>query len=245
MMNMKITKSFMAVMLCMLWQNAQGQSFINLDFERATIPPTPVGGTTFPADPRLAFPGWTVGGSGTVVGYNGLSIGAPAVDLMGPSFPNSAGFTPLQGSYSVLLQYFDIAGGPPTLSETGMVPSGTQSINFLVGNGENDAVVTLNGKNIPLVSISGGRLAGNISAFAGSLAQLTFSTTTGNRFGEFLYFDDVQFSPSVVPEPSALGLSTFGTLLFGLRRLNCCRATKRGVGSGLADVKGSPTPFEY
>src|SRR5712692_11752223 len=100
---MKIRKSFMAVTFIILCQNAQGQGFRNLDFERATIPPTPVGGATFPADPALAFPGWTVGGSGTVVAYNGLSLGAPAVSLIGPNFPNGAGFTPLQGAYSVLL----------------------------------------------------------------------------------------------------------------------------------------------
>ncbi len=217
----------MAATLIILWQNAQGQGFRNLDFERATIPPTPVGGATFPADPALAFPGWTVGGSGTVVVYNGLTFGAPAVSLMGPNFPNSAGFTPLQGAYSVLLLYFDIAGGPPTLSQTGVIPSGTKSISFLVDNREKDAVVTLNGLNIPLASISGGRLGGNISALAGSLAQLTFSTTTGNRFGEFLYFDDIQFSPLEVPEPRTLALSTLGILLFALpRRLKPRRSNR-------------------
>src|SRR5450432_3673108 len=43
----------------------------------------------------------------------------------------------------------------------------------------------------------------NVSAFAGSLAQLTFSITTGKQFGDFLYFDDIQFSSSPIPEPSA------------------------------------------
>src|ERR1039457_1394146 len=65
---------------------------------------------------------WTVGGSGTVVGYSGLSIGAPAVGLMGPDFPNGAYHTPLHGSYSVLLMYFGYAGSPPTLSQTALVP---------------------------------------------------------------------------------------------------------------------------
>lgn len=213
------TKAILAtVTFLILWQHAQGQGFLNLNFENATIAPTPVGGATFPADPTQALPGWTVGGSGTVVGYNGLSIGAPAISLIGPNFPNSAGFTPLQGSYSVLLQYFNIAGGPPTLSQTGMIPAGTQSINFLVGSGESDAVVTLNGVNIPLVPISGERLAGNISAFAGSIAQITFSTMTGGAGGDRLYFDDVQFSSSLVPEPGTLGLIASGALLFGLHR---------------------------
>ena len=216
---MKTSRAFIAATLLILWQDAQGQGFVNLDFENATIAPTPVGGSTFPADPAQALPGWTVGGSTTVVGYNGLSIGAPAVDLMGPNFPNSAGYSSLQGSYSVLLQYFDIDGGPPTLSQTGTIPSNVRSINFLVGNGESDAAVSLNGVNIPLVQIPGGRLAGNISAFAGSSADLTFSTTTGKPFGEFLYFDDVQFSSSGVPEPSVVSLSTLGAVLLGWRVL--------------------------
>ena len=205
-------------MLLVLCRSGQAQGFVNLDFEGATIPATPVGGSTYPANPTLAFPGWTVGGSTTVVMYNDLSIGAPVVDLMGPNFPNFAGYTPLQGSYSVLLQYFNIDGGPPTLSQTGLIPSGTQSIDFLIGNGQSDAVVTINGVNIPLVPISGGRLAGNISNFANSLAQLTFSTATGGPGGDVLYFDDIQFSSAAVPEPSVLGLSALGGLFLAWRR---------------------------
>jgi hypothetical protein len=204
---MKITyiTIFMIAALFQL-QHAVGQNFVNLDFEQATVT-TPVGGSIYPADPAQLFPGWTVGGSGTVVSYNDLSLGAPAVDLMGPDFPNFPGYTPLQGSYSVLLQYFGGVSPPPTLSQTGLIPAGTESINFLVGSGESDAVMTVNGVNIPLVPISGGELAGDISAFAGTVAQLTFSTTSNTGYEEnSLYFDDIQFSASPVPEPSAVVL---------------------------------------
>ncbi len=118
----------MAITCLIVWQNAKGQGFVNLDFGGATIAPTPVGGSTYPADSTQCFPGWTVGGSSTVVMYNDLSLGAPAISLMGPDFPNFAGYTPLQGSYSVLLEHFGIDGTPPTLSQTGLVPAGTQSI---------------------------------------------------------------------------------------------------------------------
>lgn len=219
---MKTIIMSIAITFLILWQNAQGQGFVNLNFESATIAPTPPGGSTFPADPTQALPGWTVGGANTVVSYNDLSIGAPAVDLMGPDFPNFAGYTPLQGSYSVLLQYFGIDGGPPTLSQTAVVPSGTQSIDFLIGNGEGDAVVTMNGVNIPLVQVSAGELVGNVSAFAGLSTQLTFSTTTGGSEGDFLYFDDIQFSPSSVPEPSTLALAAMGGLLLVWRRWKNC-----------------------
>lgn len=207
-------KTWPTILLALLaaCQNGLAQGFVNLNFESATIAPTPVGGATYPADPTQCFPGWIVGGSGTVVSYNDLSLGAPAVDLMGPNFPNAVGYTPLQGSYSVLLQYFNIAGGPPTLSQTAVVPSGTQSINFLVPSGQNvaastAAVVTMNGVNIPLVPITGDRVAGNVSAFAGDEAQLTFSTINSDVW---IYFDDIQFSTQAVPEPGALGLSALG-----------------------------------
>ena len=215
---MKAIKPFVAISLFILWQNAQGQGFVNLDFEEATIAPTPGGGYTYPADPDQCFPGWTVGGSGTVVMYNTVSIGAPAVSLMGPDFPNPLGYTPLQGSYSVLLQYFG-AFAPPTLSQTGLIPTGTQSIDFFFGNGQSAAVVTINGVNIPLVQIAGGELAGNISAFAGTTAQLTFSTTSNTGFPRnWLYFDNIQFSSSPAPEPSTFALAALGGLLLGYHR---------------------------
>ena len=202
---------FVAASLALL-RNVAGQGFLNLDFEDATIEPTPVGGGIFPADPLQALPGWTVGGPNTTVSYNRESIGGPMVSLMGPDFPNYAGFTPLQGSYSVLLYYFS-AYGAPTLSQTARVPSFSQSINFLVGSGMGDAVVTMNGVNIPLIPIAGGRLAGNVSAFAGSVAQLTFSTPDiGGYPGQLLYLDDIQFSTSVVPEPKVHTLLAFSIL---------------------------------
>jgi hypothetical protein len=219
-----------------LFQTVSGQGFVNLDFEQATIAPTPAGGWTYPADPTQAFPGWTVGDG--VVMYNDLSLGSPATVLMGPSFPNFVNYTPLQGSYSVLFQYFGYAGSAPTLSQTGLVPIGTESINFLVGSGESDAVVTMNGVNIPLVSISGGRMAGDISAFADTVAQLTFSTTSSTGYaGNWLYFDDIQFSSSAVPEPSVLSLFTVFFFFFCWRRTRSNKSPEpTAVGAGRSAV---------
>src|SRR5450432_2003607 len=104
---------FLILILLVVFQSGHTQGFVNSDFEDATITPTPIGGSTYPADPTQAFPSWTIGGSGTVVMYNTVSIGSPAVSLMGPDFPNFVNYTPLQSSYSVLLQYFGTTGGPP------------------------------------------------------------------------------------------------------------------------------------
>src|SRR5439155_11969625 len=213
-----------------LLQSVSGQDYINLNFEQATIAPTPVAGWTYPADPAQLFPGWTVGGAGTVVGYNDLSIGAPAVDLMGPNFPNFAGYTPLQGSYSVLFEYFGSASPSPSLSQTGLVPLAAQCIHCLVSSGTSPtaAVVTLNGVSIPLISVSGGRLAGDISTYAGSIAQLTLSTPSS---GGWLYFDDIRFSSSQIPEPSIFSL-------FGLSILFLLWLRTGGPGGGRWSLGG-------
>ncbi len=204
---------------------AGGQgTFQNLNFEQASqsVTPTPVGGWGGSIDPALAFPGWTVGdnvpGFATVTCYNNLSLGAPAACLMGPNFPNAPGYLPLQGSYSVLLQYFNSVGTAPTLSQTGLIPAGTRSITFLAGR--SDITVTLGGVNIPLVPINGSRLAGDIEPFAGSTAQLTFSTISGRPPGEteFAYFDDIRFSTEGVPEPGTLSIFLVGIVLIGYRQ---------------------------
>jgi hypothetical protein len=205
--------------MLLLCRSGLAQGFENLDFEDTTVAPTPVDGYGGSVDPAIAFPGWTVGGSDTYVLYNNLTLGSPAVDLMGPNFPNAVGYTPLQGSYSALIYYDNPSIVPiPTLSQTGLVPANAQSISFLLGLGRGDPAVSLNGVNIPLVSISGGRVAGNISAFAGSVVQLTFTTSNDIQGDNFMYFDDIQFSSSSVPEPSGLALTALGALLLGFRR---------------------------
>jgi hypothetical protein len=214
---MKKTNLLVIAVLVALCHHAGGQGFVNLDFEQATIAPTPVGGAQYPADASQCFPGWTFTVVGNAVGYNDISIGGPGINLIGPNFPNLAGYTPLQGSYSALMEYFGSGGPPPTLSQTGLVPGNAQSISFLVsGTTPNYVAVTMNGVSIPLVSVSGGRFAGNIAAFAGQSAQLTFSLPSGG--GPRLFFDDIQFSNDPVPEPGTLSLVGVGMAVLMLRR---------------------------
>jgi hypothetical protein len=197
--------------------HASSQStFQNLNFEQAAayVTPTPVGSWGGFIDPGLAFPGWTTGNA--VAFYNDLSLGAPAVCLMGPNFPSAAGYSSLQGSYSVLLQYFGTTpGGAPLLSQTGLVPADARSINFLARPDKRDVTVSLAGVNIPLVAISGGRLAGDVTAFAGTNAQLTFSTIVPSNAGAgaWAYFDDIRFSSSPTPEPTFLAILVVGLLI--------------------------------
>src|SRR5439155_10085216 len=162
-------------------QRVIAANFQNLNLEQATIPPTPVGQFgPLNADPALAFPGWTMGPSGIAnpnyTLYNNLTIGSVAEVLIGPNYPNGIGYAPLEGSYSALLQFGpSVTLGTPALIQTGLVPADARSITFLISQTYNDARVTLDGVVIPLVPISGGRVAGDVTAFAGREAQLMFS----------------------------------------------------------------------
>jgi hypothetical protein len=196
-----------------LLETVGAQQFVNLNFEQANVPAVPAGSLGSFVDPALAFPGWTVLPNGSIfqtsVFYNDLSLGGPAIALMGPDYPSANSYYPLEGSYSVLLMYFG-TGNPPALSQTGFIPYGTQSISIL-----GSAVIELNGVNIPLTVTSDGRSAGDISMFAGQTVQLTI-TTAPEPFGHYDniwdYFDDVQFSG--VPEPSMSSLMVLCTLFF-------------------------------
>ena len=187
----------------MTTQSTFGQGFINLNFEQATIPPTPVGQWGDFADPGMAFPGWSVGPG--VVGYNTLSIGSAAQILIGPNYPNPTGYSALQGSYSVLLQTFSYNPSPASLSQTALVPASARSIILLGG-----VYVSLNGVGIPLFQMPNGRFAGDISAYAGSVAELRLSGPSSG--GGWMHFDDIRFSSTVIPEPSAFALFSSGLL---------------------------------
>jgi MYXO-CTERM domain-containing protein len=98
------------------------------------------------------------------------------------------------------MQYFGI-GAFPTLSQTGLVPADAKSIS-LAGYAYG---LLMNGVNIPLVYVADGRMAANISQFAGQITQLTIS---GGG-----YFDDVQFSPVAIPEPGLMALLALGAAI--------------------------------
>jgi len=185
--------------------------FRNLDFETAglIIPPTGIGQYGGAIDPTLAFVDWTVGSAQgafpTYFLYNNGTVGSPAVNLIGPAFPNGVGLNPLQGSYSVFMEYFFDSGLGPSLSQTGLIPADAKSISFLVDPLANNVILSLNGVNIPLLSSDGGTLlSGDVSAFAGQSAEVTFRTQRQ------LYFDDIRFSTTSVPEPCTPALIGLG-----------------------------------
>src|SRR5262249_5063283 len=92
-----------------------------------------------------------------------------------------------------------------------------------LASGGGPLLVSLGGQDISFSAILTGpnyaMYGGNIpSGLAGQIEQLMFSTPTdgGNNYWEI---DDIQFSSSAIPEPSAFGLLALGGLFFSLRRL--------------------------
>jgi len=153
------------------------------------------------------------------MGHNSLPIGGAAVEILGPAWPSSQ---LLQGSYTVAL-YASVAGPPtlPAIAQTGQIPTGSQSIRFY---GAGDFSLTFAGQSVALTSVGSAPnytiFGGDISTFAGQTGQLLFE---GNGL-----LDNISFSPTTIPEPSALALSALsGALLLSrsfLRKQRQCES---------------------
>ena len=213
--------------------------FQNLDFEQGSfqappanyVPNPPLAGAN-PISAATGLPFWTALEDSTVctaIWGNGGALEETSVALL-----NSAVFT-LDGNYCVELTAESNA--PPdffktsSISQTGSVPLNAKSIQFLTlivdpssMHAQSNPFVTLNGSTINLVPISTNgnivTLAGDVSAFAGTTAQLTITAagTPGDSLENVFALDDISFSPNPVPEPSTLTLLGLGSLGFLVRR---------------------------
>jgi hypothetical protein len=214
-----IKNGTLIILILIIKQNIGAQGFVNLDFESANVSGYSAG--SVPASD--AIPGWTAYISGVAqssILYNDATLGDAAVSLQG----TSGNFPPLAGLYSVLLQatFFSSQINTAAIGQTGQIPAGTQSITFFANNSlsgaANNMQVTFNGSAISYFAIGSGSnytiYGANISGLAGDSGQLLF-TAFNNTYAEI---DNIQFSPSAVPEPSVLGLSALGGLLLGFRR---------------------------
>ena len=144
--------------------------------------------------------------------------------LIGPNFedPDLGLIPPIQGRFTPLLT----SGGSPgilpaSISQTGLVPGGTASIQARFHG--DPPFVSLNGTEItmyPLATFPSYTVyGGDVSAFAGQVANLTFTAfpTPSDPFRGFVV-DAIAFSPMPVPEPSVIALAAIGALLLGFRR---------------------------
>jgi hypothetical protein len=220
---MKMTAiKILTVLLFVPCQKGYTQAFINLNFEDAAIVVDPSSSlyphSVYASD---ALPGWTFTGNfqgQNDIFYDIVSRGSPSVSIL-----DANGFPPaLDGAFSVDLYGGGLPSAGVSLSQTGLVPASTVSIVFIAQGTPLPAggplLVSLGGQNISYSAISTGpnytTYGGNITAaLAGQTEQLTFTVPFGgNNYWEI---DDIQFSPSSVPEPSAISLFTLVSLIFG------------------------------
>lgn len=202
---------------------AQGQSFQNLNFEQAN-PVIVAGSPYYPygVTAASALPGWTValgGVSQTQITEDDPSLGSSWVSLVGPGDLYGS---PIDGNYSVLLQ----GGGPApsaSISQTGLIPVGMQSVLFEAQPGAGTLDVLIGNQDVPFFAIGSGPnyilYGGNVSAWSGQTESLTFSALQYSGGLNDWEIDDISFSQTAItPEPSSFLLTSMGGVLFALHR---------------------------
>jgi hypothetical protein len=216
------------------------QAFTNLNFESASIP----AGTQITSFIPIsdALPGWTAFGtspsmgsnSATQIYYNLVSTGGAGISINDTNAPFATAFGPISGKYSAYL-YSENDGGSALysvgISQTGLVPVGSESLQVQVGEASSPFVITLGGQTIDMIPeqvfANYTLYAGDVSAFAGKVENLTLTETIPSS-GEFspgiLSVDDFQFLTSPVPEPGTLPLAAVGAVLIGLKRRRIFRS---------------------
>jgi MYXO-CTERM domain-containing protein len=125
-------------------------------------------------------------------------------------------------SYTVILQASieDTA----SIAQTALIPDTAESIFFTASSPYSSGwQVTVAGQIIPVFQVSNVASGiyvyeGNILAFAGQTDELQFTALAGGGSPVNMELDNIQFSSSPVPEPSALGLAVLGGLFFARRR---------------------------
>lgn len=214
-------KILLAVALA-LGQRCHSQGFLNLDFETADITVAPPG--TGPSTATLS--GWTAYVSPSIsnptyetstIFYDTLAVDLGGIFLEDQNAPSS--LRPIQGIYSIFLQGASLieAGTVASIGQTATIPNTAESLTYWSGGGP--LQVTFNG--LPIDFLVTGTTANyniysaDISAYAGETGQLLFTAP----FQTSALLDNIQFSNSPVPEPSAFALTALGTLLLGFRRL--------------------------
>ena len=198
---------------------AQG-GFQNLDFESAGLSGYQFG-TMIPIG--TALPGWEA--------FYGSGLGRTGVtDVLYGGSPGPGGSprgltlrdtnfnqTVLQGRLSLML-VSPFGTSTATLSQTGLVPSDAQSLQFKIGVGTANFALSLGGQTIPvraLATVPGvyTLYGADISSFAGQTAELSLTAGPLQALQSAVLLDDILFSPTPIPEPGSFVLLVLALLV--------------------------------
>ena len=203
-----------------------------MNFESATIVEPLEDGWLTPA--ASALPYWT--SNNFAAGY--VVYDTTTLDSVGVSIhdSNSSTIKPLAGNYSLILQdgvapQVGVVLTSAYISQTGDIPADRRSLMFQSDMTQyiNELQVSLNGVVVPftLYSVGGtvnpsygpvNTYACDISAFAGDtdvtleFEKLVHDPLNPSSHG-IVDLDNIQFSPTVVPEPSTLALLIIAALV--------------------------------
>jgi hypothetical protein len=236
-MKIHIKIPLLTILICCPCIPARSQgSFQNLDFESASLVPIP-GDLYERVQFMPAFPGWTgyVGGvqqNGAL--YDNAFLDSSGISILDHATDGAANFLIhgrlIQGNYTALLMAgFALGAFQPadtTLAQTGLIPVGTQSLlfnTFTYSVNPGTFGVALGGQTLSLTPIHSDPnsvlYGADIHTWAGQSAELAFTAFAQDPHVSniYLFLDSIQFSSQPIPEPSVLGLFTFGTLLLGWR----------------------------
>jgi len=232
----KLIANIIAINFILLTISLKAQGFVNLNFESANVSGYSPRGPIPTAD---GLPGWSAylfnsdgTNATTQVAYDGISAGGEFISIVDTNVGYSTLY-PIQGKYTAWL--FSGGGQEPfysaEISQTGLVPAGTESLLFYALNFGSPFVVTLGGQVLNVVPVQTfsnyTEYGANIASFADETEALSFiqPPATGVVQPGYLELDDIQFSPtSIVPEPSIFGLTAIGAIALGRYRWR--KATK-------------------
>ena len=210
-----------ALILLFATSSAFAQSFQNLDFELANVPPTPVFYVAF----SDAFPNWT-GYLGTnqasLAGYNFISAGGAVLTIITPSAPGGTAASVIGGYYTATIPAGQTSPSgvivPGAIAQIGLIPLGVKSLRFSASGNADYLSVTFAGVNVPFLEVGAGSnyktYAGDVSTFAGMSGELRFTERVAS-FEPVVILDDIAFSNTSIPEPNSAGLALLALGLLG------------------------------
>jgi hypothetical protein len=227
----RMIKSALVAVISVCGFLAQAQStFQNLNFEDANV--VPISGEPFQLTVADALPGWTVdygNAQQTQIAYNSTIVGGQTTVMLYANGYAGGPAPVIQGNFDVFLQGGNFNGLPAdaSISQTGVIPAGTQSLLFDASFGPTSPLqLSIGGQQVPFSAVGSGAgtgvdytvYAANISAWAGYMEPLTFSSAGGANL-----IDDITFSTQTIPEPSPLALTAFSAVVFALYRIRQIR----------------------